>query len=79
MRTFSITVDLMFSLKVLIISKSTEKHHKYQQLHTLYCKVFTLDLIPCFWPIFVDFQNKVAGVCVNNSIYKDVKSSFMVS
>ena len=37
-------------------------------------KFFTgLDiLISCFWPIFADFQNEAAGLCVNNSIDKDV-------
>ena len=29
---------------------------------------FSLDLIPCFWPIFVDFQNEVVSLCVNNLI-----------
>ena len=32
-----------------------------------------------FWPIFADFQNKAAGLCVYNSINKDVKWTFIVS
>ena len=28
---------------------------------------------PCFWPIFVDFQNEVTGLCVNDSINKDME------
>ena len=30
MRTISVTVDLMFLLKVLMINKSKDTHHKYQ-------------------------------------------------
>ena len=26
-----------------------------------------------FWPIFVDFQNEAASLCLNNLINKDVK------
>ena len=37
----SMTVDLMFRLKVLIINESKSKH-KYQLLLTLHCKVFHL-------------------------------------
>ena len=31
------------------------------------------------WPIFVDFQDEVAGLRVNNSINKNMKLTFMVS
>ena len=36
---------------------------------------FSLDLIPCFWPIFVDFQvyALTAGLCINSSVNKDMK------
>ena len=37
-----------------------------------------MDLI-CLWPIFVDFQNEGTGLCINNSIDKDVKWTFVVS
>ena len=40
---------------------------------------FSLDLISCFWLIYVDFQNEAADFCFNNSINKDVKRTFMVS
>ena len=40
MRAISITVDLMFILKVLVINESKDTHLKYQQLHILDCKVF---------------------------------------
>ena len=46
---------------------------------TFILKRFSLDLIPCFWPIFVDFQNEASGLCTNNLINKDVKGTFMVS
>ena len=32
-----------------------------------------------YWPIFVDFQDEVAGLRVNNSINKNMKLTFMVS
>ena len=38
--SISITMDLMFRLKGLIINKSKDTRHKYQQLDTLHCKVF---------------------------------------
>ena len=35
-------------------------------------KVFTgFDTL--FWPIFVDFRNGTAGLCINNSVDKDMK------
>ena len=34
---------------------------------------------PCVWPIFVGFQNEASSLCDDNSIDKDVKSTFMVS
>ena len=40
MRAVSITIDSMPPLKVLVINKSKVTHYKYQQLHTLDCKVF---------------------------------------
>ena len=39
---------------------------------TLYVVKFLFDFIPCFWQIFVDFQNAAAGLYINNSINKDV-------
>ena len=65
MRAISIAGDLMFRSKVLIINKSKDTYHKYP--------TFSLDLSPCFWPIFVDFQNKAASLCFNNSTNKDAK------
>ena len=60
-----ITVDLMFLLKVLTINKK-----KIYNVNVSNCAVdivkFSFDLIPCFWPIFVDFQNETASLCVNN-------------
>ena len=70
MRAIFITVDLMFLLKVFIINKSKDTHHKYA--HFTFLR-FSLDFIPCFWPIFADFQNEAASLCVDNSINKDVK------
>ena len=47
---------------------------------------FTLYIVKLFvgsdtrcWPIFVDFQDEVAGLRVNNSINKNMKLTFMVS
>ena len=40
---------------------------------------FSLDLIPCFWPIFGDFQNEAASLCVTSSTDKDMKITLMVS
>ena len=37
MRAIFITVNLMFLLKVFIVNKNKDTHHKYQQLHTLHC------------------------------------------
>ena len=71
MRAISInTVDLLFRLKVLIVKV---KIHINISNCTLYIVKFSLDLIACFWLILVDFQNETAGLCVNNSINKDVK------
>ena len=62
MRAISITVDVKFRLKMLIINKSNDIHHRS----------ISLDFIPGFWPIFLDFQNEVAGFCFNSSNNKDV-------
>ena len=40
MRAISITVDVIFRLKALMINKSKDTQHKYQQLHTLHYKFF---------------------------------------
>ena len=38
-----------------------------------------MDLMPRFWPIFVDFQKETVSLCFNNSvaINKDVKWNVM--
>ena len=46
--TIFITMDSKFPLKVLVINKSKNTHHKYQQLHTLECKVFHWIWYPVF-------------------------------
>ena len=55
MRAISITMDSMFPLKVLVINKSKDTPLKSVIAHFRF-QSFSLDLIPCFWPIFVDFQ-----------------------
>ena len=72
MRAISITMDTMFPLKVLVINKSKDAHHK-SVIARFRLYSFLLDLIPCFGPIVVDFQNETASLWVNNSINKDVK------
>ena len=72
MKAISITVNLMFQLKVLTINKSKDTNKKISNC-TLHLLTFSLDMTLIFWPIFVDFQNEAAGLCVNNSINKDVK------
>ena len=74
-----ITVDAMFILRVLMINESKLIHNMDISNHTLYFVKISLDLIRCFWPIFVDFQNEAAGLCFDNSIDKDVKRTFMLS
>ena len=56
MRTISITVELTFRLKVLIINKSKDAHNKYQLL----------------FAEFLDFLNKAVSLCVNISVDKDL-------
>ena len=53
----SITIDLMLPLKVLVINKSKDTHHKSVIAH-LGFQSFLLDLIPRLWPFFVDFQSE---------------------
>ena len=84
-RSIFITMDSMFPLRVLVINKSKDTFHKsvfaHVRLDTFHksvfahvrLKSFSLDLIPCFWPIFVNFQNEAVSLCVNNLINKDVK------
>ena len=61
LRVTSITMDSMFPLKVLVINKSKDTHHKSVIVHfRLYS--FSLDLILCFSPIFVDFQNEAVSL-----------------
>ena len=45
----------------------------YTNNYALYIVKFSLDLISCSLPIFVDFQNEAAGLCVKNSMNTDVK------
>ena len=71
MRAISITVDLLLQLKMVIIK--VKLHMLIISNYTLYIVKFSLDLILCFSPIFVDFQNEATGLCVNNSIDKDTK------
>ena len=48
--------------------------------NTSNCTLYIVKLFTGFdTPIFVDFQNEAAGLCVNNSIIKDVKWTFSVS
>ena len=74
MRAIYISVDLLFRLRVLRI--------KMHIINLSNCTVnivkFSLDLIPCFWPIFVDFQNEADGLCVNHPTDKDLKQTSMV-
>ena len=35
-------------------------------MQTLDCEVLLSDLVPCFWPSFVDFQNEAVSLCINN-------------
>ena len=60
-RAIFITMDSMFPLKVLVINKSKDTHHKSVIAHVRLLS-FSLDLIPCFWPIFVDFQNEAVSL-----------------
>ena len=78
MRAISITIDSKVPLRVSIINKRKDTHHKYQFTHVIWWSL-SLDLIPYFKPIFVDFQNEAVGLCVNYFINKDVKWTFMIS
>ena len=69
------SASLMFRLKLLIINKSKGTHSKISVIAHFTLSSFTLDLISCFWPIFVDFQNEAASLCVNNSINSEVTKS----
>ena len=40
---------------------------------TLHIVKFFIGFDTLFWPIFVDFQNEAASVCIDNSTDKDVK------
>ena len=73
MPVISITVDLMLRLKMLIINESKDTQHTYCSNCTLYIVKFSLDLILCFWPIFVDFQNEVLVYLLITQLIKDVK------
>ena len=68
MKSTSITVDLM-----LVINKNKDTHHKYQyKVCKLYIVKFFVGFDTLFWPIFVDFQNEAASLCLDNSINKDM-------
>ena len=69
MTAISITMDSMFPLKVLVINKNKDTH----LIAHFRLQSFSLDLIPCFWPFFFDFQNQTVSLCVNNLINEDVK------
>ena len=78
MRANFITADLTFSLKVLIVNKK-RIHILNISNCTLYIVKFFIGFDTLFWPIFVDFRNEVVGLCVSNSITKELKRTFMVS
>ena len=63
-RAISITVDLLLPSKVLISMKV--------KIHTINISNSTLNIVK-FYTVFGNFQNKVAGLCPNNSINKNVK------
>ena len=67
----------MFRLKVSIIK--VKIHIINISNCTLYIVKFLTEFGTLFLADFVDFQNEAASLCVNNSINKDVKLSFMVS
>ena len=60
-RAISITMDSMFPLKVLVINKSKDAHHK-SVITCFRFQSLLLDLIPCFQPIFEDFQNEAISL-----------------
>ena len=62
----------MFPLKVLVINKSKHTHYKSVIAHSRLSS-YSLALMPCFWPIFVDFQKETASLRVNNSNNKELK------
>ena len=61
MRAIFITMDSMLPLKVLVINKNIDTHHK-SVIAQIRLQRFSLDLIPCFWPIFVDFQKEAVSL-----------------
>ena len=40
---------------------------------TIYIVKFCIRFDTLFWPIFVDFQNEAASLCINNRNNKDMK------
>ena len=61
MTAISITMDSIVPLKVLVINKSKDTHHK-SIIAYFRSQSFSLDLMACFWPIFVDFQNEAVSL-----------------
>ena len=60
-RAILIIMDPMFLLKVFLINKSKDTRHKPVVAH-FRLQSFSLDLIPCFGPNFVDFQNEAVSL-----------------
>ena len=72
MRAITITADLMFQLKVLIISIKVKIHIISISNCELYIARSFIRFYTLFVAYFVYFQNEAAGLCVNNPINKDV-------
>ena len=37
-----------------------------------------MDLMPYFWPIFADFQDEAASLCISKSFDKDLKWTLII-
>ena len=77
LREISITVDVMFRLKVLKIKKSKDTNHNINC--TPYIVKFFIGFETLFLATFVHFQKEAASLYFNNSINKDVRITLMVS
>ena len=69
MRVISLTVDLMFRLKVLIINKSKDTLININNC-TFYTVKFSIGFDTLFWQIFVDFQNEAVVYALITQLIK---------
>ena len=70
MRAISITVDLMFRLKVKIHTIDISNC-------TLYIVKFFIAFDVLFWPSFVYFQKEAAGLCINNLTINNLTNKYV--